>query len=110
MSVAWDYATVEGAPGHTNFGKQVTSGGGANNVTAGSGTHLVFKRDSMREVYVPARFTNDIAGSGSTDYSHVYYKHRVRGRGKAFQVLFTNDGDKDYNLIGWAEQFHGKAD
>jgi hypothetical protein len=24
--------------------------------------------------------------------------------------LFTNDADKDYNLIGWAEQFHGKPD
>ena len=110
MSVAWDYATVEGAPGHTNFGKQLTAGNGANNVTAGTGANLVFKRDPMREVYVPARFTNDIAGSGSTNYSHVYYKHRVRGRGKAFQVLFTNDGNKDYNLIGWAEQFYGKPD
>jgi hypothetical protein len=109
MSISWDYATTEGAPGHTNFGHQVTSGSGANSVTAGGGT-LVFKRDPMREVYVAARFTNDEAGAGSTDYSHVYYKHRVRGRGKAFQMLFLNDGDKDYNLIGWAEQFHGTPD
>ena len=110
MAVSWDYATTAGAPGHTNFYNQITSGSGANNVAAGSGANLVYSIDSKRQVYIPARFTNDLAGSGSTDYSHVYYKHRVRGRGKAFQVLFTNDSDKDYNLIGWAEQFHGKPD
>ena len=110
MAISWDYATTVGAPGHTNFYNQVTSGGGVNNVTSGSGTHLTYAIDPKRQVYIPARFTNTLAGSGATDYSHVYYKHRVRGRGKAFQVLFTNDADKDYNLIGWTEQFHGKPD
>jgi len=109
MSISWDYATTEGAPGHTNFGHQVTSGSGAHNVTTSDGT-LISKRNPMREVYVGARFTSDEAGAGSTDYSHVYYKHRVRGRGKAFQMLFLNDADKDYNLIGWTEQFYGKPD
>ena len=108
MAIAWDYVTSEHAPGHTNFGLQIVDGDGAL-VTDGSAVEL-FKRNPMREVYLPGRFTNSTAGAGDTDYSHVYFKHRVRGRGKVFQILFINDADKDYNLIGWAEQFYGKAD
>jgi hypothetical protein len=109
MAVSWDYATKAGAPGHTGFYNQIVDQNGVD-IEALATNELVYSVDSKRQVYIPARFTNTRAGSGATDYSHVYYKHRVRGRGKAFQILFTNDADKDYNLIGWTEQFHGKPD
>jgi hypothetical protein len=109
MAISWDYATKAGAPGHTGFYNQIVDSAGAE-IEALATNELVYSVDSKRQVYIPARFTNDEIGAGSTDYSHVYYKHRVRGRGKAFQILFVNDQDKDYNLIGWAEQFHGKPD
>jgi hypothetical protein len=109
MALSWDYATKAGAPGHTGFYNQIVNSAGVE-IEALATNELVYSVDSKRQVYIPARFTNDEIGAGSTDYSHVYYKHRVRGRGKAFQILFVNDQDKDYNLIGWAEQFHGKPD
>lgn len=110
MAISWDYATNRQAPGHSNFYNQVTNSSGVD-ISAGSdSTNLVYSIDPKRQVYIPARYTNSLIGASDTDYSHVYYKHRVRGRGKAFQILFLNDRDKDYNLIGWAEQFHGKPD
>jgi hypothetical protein len=108
MATAWDYAISEDAPGHSRFFNQITTGAG-DLVTDALGNNL-YQRSSMREVYIPDRYTTSLAGAGDDGYSHVYYKHRVRGRGKAFQILFLNDNDKDYHLVGWIEQFHGKAD
>lgn len=108
MATAWDYATDDAAPGHSTFFNDVEDASGNDVVDANN--KLVYSRNPMREVYFPARYTNSLAGSGDTDYSHVHYKHRVRGRGKVMQILFLNDGDKDYHLIGWTQQFHGKPD
>ncbi len=108
LATAWDYATSDDAPSHSTFYDYVISASGASVIDALSNN--VYSRNPMREIYHPTRFTNSLAGSGDDGYSHVHYKHRVRGRGNVFQVLFANDGDKDYHLIGWTQQFHGKPD
>ncbi len=108
LSTAWDYATSDDAPSHSTFYDYVVDANGAS-VTDANGNN-VYSRNPMREIYHPTRFTNSLAGSGDDGYSHVHYKHRVRGRGNVFQVLFLNDGDKDYHLIGWTQQYYGKPD
>lgn len=108
LATAWDFVTDDDAPGHSTFFEDVIDANG-NDVQDANGEQ-VYARNPMREVYHPARYTYSRAGASDTDYSHVYYKHRVRGRGNVFQILFLNDGDKDYHLIGWTQQFYGKPD
>lgn len=108
LSTAWDYATDDDAPGHSTFYEDVIDAAG--NFVVDSNSEQVYKRNPMREIYHPTRYTKSVAGSGLDGYSHVHYKHRVRGRGKVFQVLFLNDGDKDYHLVGWTQQYYGKPD
>ena len=108
MATAWDFVTDDSAPGHTTFFNDVVNA--SNDEVVDATGSQVYARNPMREVYHPTRYTYSRAGASDTDYSHVYYKHRVRGRGNVFQLLFLNDGDKDYHLIGWTQQFYGKAD
>ena len=108
MATAWNFANNDDAPGHTTFFDDVIDANGLNVVDANGST--VYSRNPMREVYHPTRYTTSLAGSGDDGFTHVRYKHRVRGRGKTFQTLFLNDGEKDYHLIGWTQQFHGKPD
>ena len=108
MGSAWDFAVDNDAPGHTGFWKDVVDS--SNNKVTNSAGVEVYKRDPMRQVYHGTRYTKSLAGGGDDGYDHVYYKHRVRGRGHVFQVQFHNDNDKDYHLVGWVQQFHGKPD
>lgn len=108
MATGWDYAVDIDAPGHTGWWHDVEKADGTK-ITNSTGVQ-VYKRHPMREVYHGTRYTKSLAGGGDDGYDHVYYKHRVRGRGHTFQLQFHNDGDKDYHLIGWVEQFHGKPD
>tara|TARA_R110000751_G_scaffold270515_1_gene370299 strand:+ start:11086 stop:13380 length:2295 start_codon:yes stop_codon:yes gene_type:complete len=108
LGSAWDFAVDNDSPGHTGFWKDVEDSNG-NKVTNSAGVE-VYKRDPMRQVYHGTRYTKSIAGDGDDGYDHVYYKHRVRGRGHVFQVQFHNDNDKDYHLVGWVQQFYGKPD
>lgn len=61
------------------------------------------------QVYRPDRWGLS-STAGIETHNHVWWKHRVRGRGNTMQVIFENDGDKDFHLVGWSEQFHGKLD
>lgn len=68
------------------------------------------KYSGQQQIYVPDRHSYALAGSGLDGHSHTWYKHRVRGRGNSLQVIVEADGDTDYHLIGWNEQFYGKQD
>jgi hypothetical protein len=61
------------------------------------------------QVYHPNRWGLSLT-TGAATHDHVWWKHRVRGRGNVMQVIFENDGDKDFHLVGWSEQFYGKLD
>ena len=108
LATAWDYAINKEAPGHSKFFEDIVTTTGVH-ITDSLGIEL-YKRNPMREVYHPTRLTNSLAGAGDDGYDHVHFKHRVRGRGNSFQMLFLNDNDKDYHLVGWVEQFYGKPD
>ena len=110
MATAWNFANTSTHPKHSKFYKQITNSAGVDIVDNSTSNELIYSIDPKRQVYNPTRYTYSIAGSGDDGDSHVYYKHRVRGRGNAVQVMFTNEGDKDYHLIGWTQQFHGKVD
>ena len=65
------------------------------------------KYSAQQQIYKPFKYgflssLVDIAG-----HDHVWSKMRVRGRGNALQVIIENEGDKDFHLIGWIEQFYG---
>ncbi len=59
------------------------------------------------QLYDATRFTYSLAGAGDDGESHTYRKHRVRGRGNTVYFVLTNDGDTDFHLIGWTQQFYG---
>lgn len=68
------------------------------------------KYSDQQQIYKPFKYgflssLLDIAG-----HDHVWSKIRVRGRGNALQVILENDGDKDFHLIGWIEQFYRKEE
>ena len=79
VATAWDFANLEANPKHSSF----------------------------REVYYPYRNSYSLAGAGDDGFSHVWYKHRVRGRGNALQIVFKSDGTKDFDLVGWTQNFYG---
>ena len=68
------------------------------------------KYGTARQVYFPDRYAYALAGVGLDGHSTTWYKHRVRGRGRAFGIEFSNDGDKDFHLLGFATQFYAKTD
>ena len=108
LATAWDYAINKEAPGHSKFFDDIVTSTG-DSITDSLGIEL-YKRNPMREVYHPTRYTGSLTGAGDDGYDHIHFKHRVRGRGNTFQMMFLNDNDKDYHLIGWVEQFYGKPD
>ena len=108
MATAWDYAINKEAPGHSKFFDDIVTSTGVS-ITDSLDIEL-YKRNPMREVYHPTRFTTSLTGGGDDGYDHIHFKHRVRGRGNTFQMMFLNDNDKDYHLVGWVEQFYGKPD
>lgn len=61
-------------------------------------------------VYKPYRFSQSLAGGANDGHDHVWFKHRIRGRGNVLQFILENDGDKDFHLIGYNLQFWGKND
>jgi hypothetical protein len=66
------------------------------------------KYSSQTQIYVPNRFGDSGPDALDDDFNAVWYKHRVRGRGHSMQVIFENDGDKDFELVGWGQNFYGK--
>lgn len=65
------------------------------------------KYSAQIPIYVPHRYTYDYADDNNAGINHVWYKHRARGRGNVLQLIFENDGDKDFCLVGLAQQFYG---
>lgn len=65
---------------------------------------------TQQQIYIPDRFVYAKYDSSDDGFSHVWYKHRARGRGNVLQIIFENDGDKDFHLIGWSQQFYGNVD
>lgn len=61
------------------------------------------------QIYYPDRWGLSLT-TGAETHDHAWWKHRVRGRGNALQVIFESDGDKDFHLVGWSQQFYGKLD
>jgi len=108
MATAWDYATSVTHPNHSGFVTGVVDSSGTQVVDA-SGAEVVVT-NPKRQVYYPDRYSLSLAGAGLDGDSHVWYKHRLRGRGNALQIIFKNDLDKDFHLVGWVEQFYGKVD
>jgi len=108
MATAWDYSTANANPNYSGFTTNVVDGSGVPVVT-GAGVNVEVT-DPKRQIYFPDRYTLSLAGSGGDGSDHVWYKHRLRGRGNALQIIFKNDLDKDYHLIGWVQQFYGKVD
>lgn len=49
-----------------------------------------------------------IVGSGATvdqaSYDYVWKKHRVRGRGRSFQIALYNEANKDFKLMGFGQE------
>lgn len=73
--------------------------------TLGEGTG---KTSGQTEVYLDTKNV----GSGGTvsleNYKATTYKHRVRGRGVAFQVSLENTPGKDFVLLGWGQLIKAK--
>lgn len=59
------------------------------------------------QIYDPDRFTYSVADAGGDGESHTYRKHRIRGRGNTVFLDLVNDADKDFELIGWTQQYYG---
>lgn len=66
------------------------------------------KYSAQRQVYVPDRFGYAYASGNYDGFNHSWYRHRVRGRGNVLSLVFDNDGDKDFHLVGWTYKFHAK--
>lgn len=67
------------------------------------------KYSGQTQIYKPERY-GLTAEDGTETHDHVWWKHRARGRGNAMQVILESDGNKDFHLIGWSQQFYGKLD
>ena len=82
----------------------------AYNWSPGTSTgQLTHKTSSQIEVYKESKVAGStVLTTELNDYT--WYKHRVRGRGKSFQIILESQPGMDFNLIGWAQQFYGKVD
>lgn len=58
-----------------------------------------------RRVFVPSAYTDPFEDG----YPLVITKNKVRGRGKAAQLKFTADNNKDMQLVGWSVVSIGNA-
>lgn len=66
------------------------------------------KYGSQYQIYIPDRFLTSNIDSSYDGHDHTWYKYRARGRGNALQIILENDGDKDFHLIGWSQEFYGR--
>ena len=51
--------------------------------------------------YVPQRWNINPNDGSLPDIEVVLNRHKIQGRGRAFQVRFTNDGTKRFHLLGY---------
>jgi len=64
-------------------------------------TTAAAKFGTPRQVYLPHRWTTSYFNGQDPGIEVVRNKHKVRGRGSAFQIKFANDEDKDFKLYGF---------
>lgn len=66
------------------------------------------KYSAQTQIYAANRYGSSGPDVNDDAFDAVWYKHRVRGRGHALQLIFENDGDKDFEIAGWGQTFYGK--
>ena len=59
------------------------------------------KYGTARQVYKPTRWSISYFDGSDPDVEVVKNKHKIRGRGDAYQLRFENDEDKDFKLYGF---------
>jgi hypothetical protein len=59
------------------------------------------KYGTFRSIYFPDKYTYSLVGGGDPGQEAVEYKCKLRGKGKAVQFEFKNDGDRPFHLYGW---------
>jgi hypothetical protein len=62
------------------------------------------KYGTPRQAYRPTRFGISYNDGSDPGLLNVVNMHSVRGRGRGAQLRFTNDGIKDFHLLGWQMQ------
>lgn len=67
------------------------------------------KWGSEQQIYRKRRYLGPFVGPHDDGYPLVITKSKVRGRGKALQLKFENDGDKEFSLVGWTTTYIGNA-
>lgn len=67
------------------------------------------KTSAQKEVYKETKIAGGVSIS-TANHTHTWYKHRVRGRGKSFQIVLESTPGLDFRLIGWSQQFYGDID
>lgn len=67
------------------------------------------KWGSEQQIYRKRRYINPFVGEYNDGYPLVITKSKVRGRGKALQLKFESDGDKEFSLVGWTTTYIGNA-
>lgn len=65
---------------------------------------------SAKQIYFPDRIGYAKMDGGDDGFNHTWFKHRIRGRHHVQQFTLESDGDKDFHLVGWNNQFWGKID
>lgn len=61
------------------------------------------KTSGQTEVYKDSRTVGESGTVSMTNYKATYYKHKVRGRGLAFQISLESTPGKDFKLLGWGQ-------
>ncbi len=59
------------------------------------------KYGSSVQAYKPTKWSISYFDGSDPGIEVVKNKHKIRGRGDAFQLKFENDGDKDFKLYGF---------
>jgi hypothetical protein len=60
-----------------------------------------------QQIYRQTRYIAEMNGEHNTGYPLIVTKNKLRGRGRALQVEFRNDDDKDFSLVGWTTTYIG---
>ena len=67
-----------------------------------------FKYGGQKQVYFSDRSAQSWTGLSQVGIDHTWFRYRPRGRGNAISIILENEGDKDFHVIGWMQEFHGK--
>lgn len=83
-------------------GEDITPGGCLMSVFYNFATSTASaKYGTARQAYKPTKWSISYFDGSDPGIEVVKNKHKIRGRGDAFQLKFENDGDKDFKLYGF---------